>query len=267
MLKKVAFILFIAVLALLIPASVVAVFRNKTLQQLGPVGNSLITAQNKATNTYNALRQINSLRKQKEDLQKEVVNLHQDLNDLQNTKKENEELRKELGIVNVNPSISKVFAKVIVRGNNPLDKTFTINIGSSQGIKVGQPAVSQGHIIGKVITVNKESATVRSITSRYSRVQAIINESQEKGLVSGDGNILYLSDITQGTSQKEGSLVTTSGLGGSLPSSLLIGTLGTPQSEPSDLSQKFMINPPFDPSLVDSLFILIIETQTSETSL
>ncbi|MEI8003625.1 MAG: rod shape-determining protein MreC, partial [Methanothrix sp.] len=136
---------------------------------------------------------------------------------------------------------------------------YLVSIGSNQGIKLGQPVIREGYLVGKVIEVRKESCVVRSVLSPLSIIQVWIPTLNEKGYLQGDGNTLTVKDITQGVAVPEGSLVESSGLGGTLPQGLLIGTTGKLLTEPSDLAQNYRLTPGTDPSNLESIMILLTD--------
>jgi rod shape-determining protein MreC len=251
--------LVLCLVLIAVPLSVSENLRDQASHLVEPVVRPLISVQSSLGSTLLSLRQIGTLRQDKNNLEKQVLALQQSLADEEAVKRENDVLRKELGISGATQSLPKAFAHVILKGSNPLDRTFTIDIGSNQGVKVGQPAIQQGQLIGKVITVRSHTAIIRSITSQQSIVQAWVVDNTEKGLLIGDGNSVYLKELTQGIKFNDGSVVETSGLGGSLPQGILIGTLGTIQSKPSDLTQSFLVKLSQDPSGIESVFIVLTD--------
>lgn len=261
MLKRFAYLSILVILLILVPSSPSAYVRNKASLVMSPVGSFLVKQNVRFTNFFRNIRQISSLRQDKQNLQQELISLQQKLAEQESLRRENDALRQELGVAGVSRNFKKVLAHVIIQGSDPLDRCFTVDAGSNQGVKAGQPAVSQGFLLGRVISVRDNSAVVRSILSKESRIQAWIAESREKGLLVGDGNTAFLSDINQGVTIKDRSVVETSGLGGSLPQGILIGQTDQIISKQSDLSQKFLIKLVQDPTGAESLFILLTDSQ------
>jgi rod shape-determining protein MreC len=261
MLKRYASTFLLIFLLFLIPATLVSSIRNQLLVLIRPVGRTLV-GQNVAIRNFSQnIRQISTLRQDREDLQLQVLSLQQQLAHKDDVLRENESLRRELGVTGVPKELPKVLAHVILQGSDPLDRAVTVDVGTEQGVLVGQPVVSQGILVGRVITARKNSAIIRYITSRESRIQALVSRNREKGLLIGDGNSVYLSDATQGVDIHEHDVVETSGLGGSLPQGIVIGQINQAVSKKSELSQKFSLKLTEDPSANQSLFILLSEVQ------
>lgn len=258
--KRYAYIIAAIIFLYLIPAIFVESFRNASLRMVGSVGHFFVRQNIGVGSIFHNIYQIPTLKRDKEVLQKQVITLQQQLTETENLKRENEALRNELGIKGFTREAKKVFARVIIQGNDPSDRTLTIDVGSQQGVKVGQPAIFQGTLIGKVITVRDQSAVIRLVTSKESKIQAWVVETRDKGLLQGDGNSVFLSEIDQEAAVREQSVIETSGLGGSLPQGILIGEVGSKQSRKNDLSQKFLVKLPHDPGSLESVFILLINT-------
>ena len=261
MIRTPAFKRFIALCLVVIvvytlPVSLSTRLREVTIRLIRPVGSSLIKHNANLYNFYNNLKQISELRNQNITLEKEVAGLQQQLSQQADIKEENTALLKEVGVTGVTITTKKVFAQVVVTGNDPLDRTLTVDAGSVDGVQVGQPAVVQGALVGTVIQTSTHTSVIRAITSDKSNIQAWIISNHQEGFLSGTGTGLILSQITQGISVPNASGVETSGLGGSLPQGILIGQTSGTLSQPSDLSESFSITPTQDPDTIQSLFIL-----------
>lgn len=260
MFRRILTVVVIILILLILPATLVTALRDTGTRGTAPVGGFFVRESAAIRNFFDNISQIGSLRDDKQKLQTQVLELQQQLATQENVQRENDALRKELGVTGVTRTSKKVFAHVIIQGSDPLDYTFTVNVGSADGVKEGQPAVSLGFLVGEVVTVREHSSIIRSITSRKSGVQAWVAETREKGYLIGDGNVVLLSQITQGVPVKANSVVETSGLGGSLPQGILIGQVGSLESAPSQLTQTFRITLPYDPKTLESLFILLVDT-------
>ena len=251
----------IAILLLTIPVSLISGLRNLATRMVAPMGRFFVARSSGLRNAVSNIEQLGELRDEKTTLQSQVITLQQQLIDQENIKAENDSLRKQLGVTGIVHDTPKVFAQIALYNNtDPLDPNFTVDAGSKNGIKVGQPAVYQGVLIGRVISVRDNSAVVRSIRSQKSEIQAWISFDQELGSITGTGSGVVLKFITQGISIPDQSVVETSGLGGTLPQGILIGNTGTTLSEKSDTSQTFGIQQPIDPTSIQSMFILLVDT-------
>lgn len=87
-------------------------------------------------------------------------------------KSDNQNLLNQLnGNTNVSTSIhnfsanSKIInGEIIARNVNAWNQSATINLGSSQGIEVGEPIINNGSLIGFVINVNENDAEIQLLS-------------------------------------------------------------------------------------------------------
>jgi rod shape-determining protein MreC len=242
------------------PSQYLAPARDVAVGLVKPLASTLTERNQAAQNAWLNIKNLGEVRDERARLQAQVVNLQQQVVDNEELRQQNEALRAELGVSGATRDLPKVLANVSLQGDNPLDYTFTVNVGTSQGVRVGQPAISQGVLIGKVIEVRAHSAVVRVITSQQSGVQAWITDKEEKGYLVGTGNGLVLQEISQGVEILPGAIVATSGLGGSIPQDILIGEIESQTSAQSDPTQRFRVHLSVDPLRVQSLFILLTDT-------
>ena len=249
--------LVIVFLLLILPSKFSATIRNRSVLLVKPFTQFFIKENTAVTNYTRAIGQISDLRSNNSALQQEVISLQQQLSASDGLKRENAALRLELGVTGVTKPLPKVLAHRILLGSDALDRTFIIDVGSNQGIKVGQPVVVQGALIGQIITVRNNSSVVRSIISSLSRIQVWLADNQQEGLLVGDGNTVSLTNIIQGVSAPTNDIVETSGLGNSLPQGIYVGQINSTLSKPSDLSQSFSISLSQDSRSPESMFVLL----------
>lgn len=259
MARRLAIIALILVAILALPLRLTDPIRNAAIRIIHPIGSYITQNNLRIRNTWLNLTSIGAVRDERNQLAARVVDLEQQVVTLENVQHENDSLQKELGVTGVTKDIPKVLGRVVIQGQNILDYTFTVDVGTAQGVRVGQPAVVQGALIGRVIEARTQSAVIRSITSTASGIQAWLSASREKGYLTGTGNGVVLSDISQGVSVPEGTVVETSGLGGTLPQGILIGTVTSLDSAQSEGSQRFRIATPIDPATVESVLILLTD--------
>lgn len=263
MLRRSLIFAIIALLLFVLPLSVSSSLRDGVSSATAPLTGFLTSQRVAATNFFRNIGQLGELRTERAELQGEIASLQQQLSELEAIKRENEALRLELGVTGVSRELPKLAAQVIFQGTDPLDRSFTINTGAQAGVTVGQPAVANGYLVGRVISVRAHTAVVRSILSPRSIIQAWLPGSGEKGLLAGNGNTARFEKVPQGTEVVAGSLLETSGLGETLPQGILIGTIGSRVSEASDVSQTFRIDLPVDPGAVTNVFILLTDDPAS----
>ncbi|PKY10623.1 rod shape-determining protein MreC [Acidithiobacillus marinus] len=117
--------------------------------------------------------------------------------------------------------------QVIAENFSPGSQLITVNLGSINGVKVGQPVLAAGGVAGQVIHVAQRSAQIALISDLDSSIPAQLADTNMPLLVNGTGhiNILSVPFQSRNTALKVGDHLVTSGLGGRFPPGLQIGTI------------------------------------------
>ncbi|MES2800255.1 MAG: rod shape-determining protein MreC [Bacteroidota bacterium] len=139
--------------------------------------------------------------------------------------------RLENGLVKINDTLFKqqyeyIPATIINASYTRANNYFTLNIGSTQGIKRDMGVISDKGIVGVVHNVSKHFCVVKSMLTSNINVDVIIEKSGLSGLMKWDGrNPRYgqISGISNDMKIKKWSRVVTQGGSGIFPRGLLVG--------------------------------------------
>ncbi|MFT4023406.1 MAG: rod shape-determining protein MreC [Flavihumibacter sp.] len=113
---------------------------------------------------------------------------------------------------------------------------YTIHRGANQGVKVDMAVIGPTGIVGRVVNVSSNFATVMSVLSRQFRVDAKLIKSGERGSVAWDGespDYVQMRNVPKSADVKRGDTVMTSELSSIFPANIMIGTVDTFQAESS----------------------------------
>ena len=114
-------------------------------------------------------------------------------------------------------------------------------------------------IIGKVIDVTTDAATVRLLTDNFSKLAVTVGDESVAGLLSGSlGLGLEMSYIPQEYDIKKNDLVVTADLDTNIPKGLIIGTVEEIQYSEEELFKTASVLPLVD---FNTLSIVAIITQ------
>ena len=116
-----------------------------------------------------------------------------------------------------------VTARVIARSPTVWYSSVKIDKGTEDGIRVNQPVIAAGGLVGKVITATGGTAEIRLITDGESGVSAQVFPQGVSGVVRpqvGNPDDLLLEHIESSRRVTEGTLVITSGFTSSKTESL-----------------------------------------------
>lgn len=166
---------------------------------------------------------------------------------------ENKRLKKLLDFKK-SASRNAVSAQVIGRDPSNWTSIIYIDKGADDNIKKYMAVTTDKGLVGRVIEAGQASAKVMFITDPDSRIGILIQRTRHDGLLCGtlsrQCRMLYIhleADIWPGD------LVVSSGLGGSFPKGLMIGTVEDVFIDKSGLYQTAVIKPSVDLSRVEEV--------------
>jgi rod shape-determining protein MreC len=152
-----------------------------------------------------------------EELKKEVQQLRTELAEAQTAVRDSGQLKgiAELHELDYFPQGTRpVTARVIARSPTVWHSSVKIDKGTSDGVRVDQPVVAAGGLVGKVISATDGTSEVRLITDGQSGVSAQVFPQGVTGVVRpevGNPDQLLLENVESGRRVTEGTLVNTSG--------------------------------------------------------
>lgn len=170
-------------------------------------------------------------------------------------KQENKQLKQQLSLNKSLTSYTDISTYVISRSPSTWQNQIVISKGSNAGITKGSAVVSDKGLIGRVMEVNRNNSKVELVTTQDDAadrfaVQLIDNNGQTvNGLITGydmDTNLLVMGQITSKENVKKGTQVITSGLGGTTPKGLFVGTVEKVVNQQAGLPTKIYIKPAAD---------------------
>ena len=178
-----------------------------------------------------------SEQRSKEELIAENSELHEEINDLvsrvidyDDIKKENEVLRKYYGIKDDHPDYQIAVATVIRRDPNDDFYGFTIDKGSRDDVKRGDPVINDGGLVGWISEVSVTTSRVTTLLSPEAKVGAMDQKTHDSGIATGSAQLcdegeFMLSVISADNTIKMNDIVITTGVGGVYPADLVVGKI------------------------------------------
>ena len=191
-------------------------------------------------------------------LQAEVARLEAELARLQDSEQRYQELTRLLDVKKGRPEEQFLVADVIAQDPGNLKRAIAIDRGTSDGIEEGMVVLAQGgSLVGTISRAYADFAWVTLITDPQSVMNAFVQGADTRGVVSGDlRRGLVLDLVPTAAPIQPGLLITTSGLGGNYPRSLLIGSIDSVESKPQALFQKATLSPSIDLARLESVLVL-----------
>jgi rod shape-determining protein MreC len=142
-------------------------------------------------------------------------------------------------------------ARVIARSPTVWHSTVTIDIGSGDGVRVEDPVVSGGGLVGRIASVEGGSAQVMLLTDHASAISAKVVPEGVQGVVRpevGDPEDLVLDFIDSARRVRRGQSVVTSGwraqgLASQFPQGLPVGEVTRASVVEQEASQQVHLRP------------------------
>ena len=210
---------------------------------------------------------IDSIVAENEALEEENAELRRQLVDYEKLQAENQAFRDLYQIQQEH--LEYTYASAFVIGRDALDQfvSFTIDLGTTDGVEKGDVVVSdKGYLVGRVTEANLTSSKVLTILSPSFNAAAIISRTRDNGILSGSADYVAqgqctLNNLTRDTLASVGDEVITTGLGGEIPADILVGTVDQLVPEVSGQSTIAVVQPGADILSLTHVFVITDETE------
>lgn len=203
-----------------------------------------------------AMIRATSLWKENAELRSELLSTSLERNQWRDAMLENTRLRRLLGFRD-RPEFDYRAAEVIARDPNPSLSSLTLDIGTFDGIEVGQAVVVSNGLVGVIHRAGPSSSTALLVVDRNFAVSARVERSRVDGIVRwAGGNQLLLTEIPRNLDVKEGDRIVTSGLGRLIPGGIPIGVVDKVERD-DPLFLTVRVEPFVSYARLEEVFVLI----------
>ena len=194
-------------------------------------------------------------------LRAEIQRLQEQLIDYESAKMENEQFRELLEIKERNSDF--IFEPATVVSRSPDDRfgSFTIDVGSYQGVTLRCPVITSDGLVGIVSEVGYSYSKVQTILDTAVNIGGVDIHTLDTGIVTGsiplslEGNC-QLGFLPRESGATPGDIIVTSGTGGLLPKGLVIGEILSVETEASGLSLYAVVKPAADIQGAKQVFVI-----------
>jgi rod shape-determining protein MreC len=156
--------------------------------------------------------------------------------------------------------IATVPARVVATSPSNFELTVQIDRGTGAGLAKGMPVVTGAGLVGRLVEVSQERATVLLMTDPSFNVGIRFSGSGDVGVARGQGTRqpLPVDLIDVGVKVAPQEVVVTSGLQGSVfPPGIPAGTVRTAHTPPGALQQNITIDPVADLRRLEFVKVLV----------
>jgi rod shape-determining protein MreC len=227
-----------------------------------PVQNAMGSFAGWLEGIYGYMYKYDSLKAENESLRAQLAEAQEKARAGEDAEAENERLRNLLGFTEKHSDMDLESAKVVARTASNWSSTFTISKGTADGIKVGAPVITEyGALVGTVTETGGDWATVSTVIDAAASIGAIASESGATGMIIGDykdmqGGLTKLTYLPTESQIFAGDTVLTSGVGGSYPEGLVIGTISSVQTEAGGQVEYGLVKPYCDLNALVQVFVI-----------
>lgn len=190
-----------------------------------------------ARDTRMALADRSSLAERNAELSRELMLAQTRLRHYDAVQEQNQRLQ-ELLAVQKTLGLSVQLARVIdVDFGAYRRQHLMLDVGSDQGVGVGQPVIDAHGVVGQVVEARAKSCTVMLITDERNAIPVRIERTGLRTIARGGGAIdaLEVPNIPVSADVKVGDRLVTSGLGGRYPADFPVGVIRSVAPDPSGM--------------------------------
>ena len=260
-------VILIAAVLLAIAVTVISSLTGLDLPQmavkgvLAPLRAGASRVTDAAEQVYNYMFKYESLAAENEALKERLSRLEDDARRADSLSRENDHLRSALGLTEANPSWSLVDSYVISRSSQDWSSTFTINKGSTSGIKEGMCAITaNGEVVGLVGEVGPNYAEVKTLLDSSLEISATISSSGYNGMVqggyaTGQEGLLRMDYLPSSAVIRNNDQVTTSG-STVYPRNLIVGHVVDAGFDSTGVAKYALLRPAVNVGSLELVFIV-----------
>ena len=203
-----------------------------------------------------------ALEEENQELKDQIAKMERSVRQAEADSAENERLRE---LLNLRPQEEKwelESATILERSSSNWTRSFTLSKGTDCGISVYDAVItSEGFLVGTVSEVGTNWCTVLCITDTDTSLGALVFRTDEIGVAECDFQLmdqskLKLSYLSPDAQLLNGDLIVTSGLGGFLPSGLVIGSVEEVKLDDSGSTQYAVLQPSADFDALTEVFVI-----------
>lgn len=189
-----------------------------------------------------------------EQQQSRVITLEAEVASLLYLKSENEVLKSAVETKNEN-GIIPIQAKIITFDNNFTRSSALVAAGSNEGVRLNQPVIYLGHLVGVVKEVSESSSKIQFLNDADIKLAVSIqNADSSQGILkSSFGTAIEVDAISKLESVNQGNNIITTATE-TIPAGLKIGKVKSVSE--GDLFHKIIIDYPINFYVLTEVFIL-----------
>jgi rod shape-determining protein MreC len=198
---------------------------------------------------------IKSLKKENEQLRETNAKLMLQLSKLREAAIVNDELKEMLALKDTSgfPLIS---ASVVSKSFSRVQGTITLNVGSSDSVKVGMPVITDKGLVGIIYSVSSNYSIARTLQNVDLKITVKDERTRENGLMKWNGEKLVIINVPKTYQIKKGDRIVTSELSSLVPFPIPVGVAAGSNNVETGIFNEIQVIPFVDFTKVENVFVL-----------
>lgn len=243
----------------------ISLFERTALSVFSPVQNALSSVADGVVGAWSSFVDLRRVGQENDLLRARLRVAEMQLLSQRAAVEENSRLRVFLDLKPRLP-MATLLADVVARNASPWFKTISIDKGSADGVFHGATVLSPSGVLGRVITVSPNSASVQLLIDRDSGAAVLTEKGRVDGIVSGfqddaDGSpLLLMKYVPSLAAVTPGEVVVTSGLDQLFEKGLVVGTV-LRVADPVGLFKDVWVRPSASPAFAEQVFVSLAPKQ------
>lgn len=202
-----------------------------------------------------------------EGLEKEVQELRSLLAQFNEVRLENERLRHNLQF---RESVQNRLIPAHIMAHDVSSDFLGVRIdrGEKDGVQVGMGVISAGGVVGRILRATIHTADVRTLMDPGSNIDAVIQRSRVRGILSGQSRQLMceMKYVDKLDDVLVNDLVVSSGFGGIFPKGLMVGYVTSVMPSNNGVLQTVSVKSAVDIHRLEEVFIVVPSTSPEKDS-
>jgi rod shape-determining protein MreC len=203
-----------------------------TLETISPLARAWGGVKNRWTEFRSSLRQFDVLDEENRNLRAENVRLQTEIRQMDYLRTENDRFREMLAFRD-QQAFRLLACRVIERDASNWWNSVLVNRGwnDDPNLAQDQPVVTPRGVVGKTGTVGRSTTRVMLLSDENCKVSVLTESAGARGILLGDtplnggSPLCRMTFVTRESKFSVGERVLTTGLGGTFPPNLLVGTV------------------------------------------
>ena len=212
----------------------------------------------------NDFKTLSEVLEENKQLKAQVAELTTQLNITKLERYELENYRELFALDEKYPSYEKVAANVIAKDSGNWFDIFVIDRGTNDGIKPGMNVIAGSGLVGIILDVGPNYATVRSIIDDTSNVSAMLTTTLDNFNVKGnletmkENGMITFSELKDNNNKAAiGDPVVTSYVSDQYQQGILIGYISSIEPNPNNLTKSGTITPVVDFEHIQEVLVIL----------